>query len=202
MKGLGYLIAIPSALAVGFTVGYSVSKKGFDKQLSKEVEELNKYFEEKNNKPILGTSPNTTVEEKKEEPAKSSIPITTETSNVMDYYKNKVLMEEAKIQNSSPDDDYDIELLEDMQDYDSLISEGYDSMHLTYYSDGYIVDDQGYMLDAIDTTIGYDAVTAISDHVSDGLYVANHKLLTVYEIDTELKRYSEDWGDKRPKVRG
>ena len=69
--------------------------------------------------------------------------------------------------------------------------DGYDTISLNYYADGVLADDMDDVVDDIDGTVGYDALTRFGEYEDDSVFVRNEALQVDYEILLDLRMYSE-----------
>lgn len=103
------------------------------------------------------------------------------------YYEeqSKQYIEGEEADNKMSDDPYVIspEEFGDMDDYDEI--------SLTYYSDGFLVDDNDELLDAkeIEDAIGWDALDRFGEYEDDSVHVRNDRRKCDYEILRDSRKY-------------
>lgn len=71
--------------------------------------------------------------------------------------------------------------------------DGYETSSLTYYADGVLEDDYYVVIeeDAVDDMVGIESLEHFGDNVEDTVFVRNDKLRTDFEIQRDLRKYSE-----------
>lgn len=67
----------------------------------------------------------------------------------------------------------------------------YDTVSLTYYSDGVLEDDFGNIIENIEGTIGIDSLNTFGEYEDDSVFVRNDDLETDYEILLDVRSYRE-----------
>lgn len=67
----------------------------------------------------------------------------------------------------------------------------YDTISLNYYADGVLADDMDEVIDDVDGTVGYDALTRFGEYEDDSVFVRNEDLKVDYEILLDLRMYSD-----------
>lgn len=71
--------------------------------------------------------------------------------------------------------------------------DGYETTTLTYYADGVLEDDYYIVIDAeeVDAMVGTESFNHFGEHEPDTVYVRNEKQKTDFEIQRDLRKYSE-----------
>ena len=69
----------------------------------------------------------------------------------------------------------------------------YETATLTYYADGVLEDDYYLVIEEseVDKMVGVDSFNHFGEHEQDTVFVRNEKLKTDYEIQRDLRKYSE-----------
>ena len=67
----------------------------------------------------------------------------------------------------------------------------YDTISLNYYADGVLADDMDEVVEDVEGTVGYDALTRFGEYEDDSVFVRNEGLKVDYEILLDLRMYSE-----------
>lgn len=150
---------------IGSAATYILLKNKYDEIISEEIEQIKEaYNSDKDDEPKVNPEPKVNEATEKSSlkyQAEKRVPI-TDYANIVtaEKYAKKedVKMEECIIE---PDD----------------FGEDYDVIYATYYSDGYLVDDDDHIID-IDNVGGEDILKSMSDV----LHVRN----TLYELDYEI----------------
>lgn len=75
--------------------------------------------------------------------------------------------------------------------------DGYETATLTYYADGVLEDDYYIVIEEseVDKMVGIDSFNHFGDHEQDTVFVRNDKLRTDFEIQRDLRKYSEIYHD-------
>lgn len=71
--------------------------------------------------------------------------------------------------------------------------DGYETTTLTYYADGVLEDDYYIVIDEeeVDAMVGLDSFNHFGEHEADTVFVRNEKQKTDFEIQRDLRKYSE-----------
>lgn len=71
--------------------------------------------------------------------------------------------------------------------------DGYETATLTYYADGVLEDDYYIVIEEpeVDKMVGVDSFNHFGEHEPDTVFVRNEKLKTDFEIQRDLRKYSE-----------
>ena len=71
--------------------------------------------------------------------------------------------------------------------------DGYETATLTYYADGVLEDDYYIVIEEseVDKMVGVDSFEHFGEHEQDTVFVRNEKLKTDFEIQRDLRKYSE-----------
>lgn len=71
--------------------------------------------------------------------------------------------------------------------------DGYETATLTYYADGVLEDDYYIVIEEseVDNMVGVDSFNHFGEHEQDTVFVRNEKLKTDFEIQRDLRKYSE-----------
>lgn len=79
------------------------------------------------------------------------------------------------------------------EEYDEL--DGYEAVSLTYYDDKVLAHFDGEIVDDIEGTVGFDALTSFGEYEDDAVHVRNNQLKTDYEILRDIRRYEDVYPD-------
>lgn len=71
--------------------------------------------------------------------------------------------------------------------------DGYETATLTYYADGVLEDDYYLVIDEseVDAMVGVDSFNHFGEHEQDTVFVRNEQQKTDFEIQRDLRKYSE-----------
>ena len=76
----------------------------------------------------------------------------------------------------------------------------YETISLTYYSDGVVADDMDYRVDDLDSIIGIEALSRFGEYEDDAVFVRNDEMKTDYEILLDTRRYADVTRNPSPDV--
>ena len=68
-------------------------------------------------------------------------------------------------------------------------ADGYNTISLTYYIDGYLADDDYDVVEDVDDIIGLESLNHFGDYEDDSVFVRNDRLMTDYEILLDQRNY-------------
>lgn len=71
-------------------------------------------------------------------------------------------------------------------------NEEYDCVELTYYANGYLVDDVGNLVRDVEEKIGWENLDRFGEYEPDALHIVNDDLKVYYEILRDLDDYKEE----------
>lgn len=69
--------------------------------------------------------------------------------------------------------------------------EDYETISLTYYSDGVLADDLDYRVDNVDELIGIEALSRFGEYEDDSVFVRNDEHKVDYEILMDTRKYAD-----------
>lgn len=180
MKGL---LIFAAGLAVGAVTGALVIKNKVLADAKAEVEEVREYYrskqQERGIKEVEETKEEVKeTEETKEETAKF------DRNTYINY--NKMAREYQTSKDSTfADDPYII----DPEEFGE--NPEYDTMTLTYFADGVLVDDVDDLVDEPDVVVGLENLKVLGDYGATSVYVRNDIYRTDYEVIKDDWNYSD-----------
>ena len=68
---------------------------------------------------------------------------------------------------------------------------GYETIELTYYSDGVLADDMDNIVDDVDDIVGRNSLNQFGEYEDDSVHVRNDRLKCDYEILLDHRNYSD-----------
>lgn len=80
--------------------------------------------------------------------------------------------------------------------------EDYDTISLTYYSDGILADDDDELVDNPEEIVGRDSVNHFGEYEDDSVFVRNDRMRCDYEILLDHRTYSEAIQNRPPRLEG
>lgn len=178
MKGL---LIFAAGLAIGAVAGAYAIKNKVQADAKEEIEEVREYYRTKAEET---TSEETTSEETVSEES-------IETTEVERVNYNKITSNYiTQSNNVCQTTDYQEEpYIIDPEDFGSRVD--YDTMTLTYFADGVLVDDVDDIVDEPDIVVGLESLKVFSELGASSVYVRNE----IYRTDYEILRDDWNWSD-------
>ena len=196
MKGLFIFAA---GLAIGAVAGACVIKNKVLADAKEEIEEVREYYRSK-----AGETTDEVVEEVKEvkevvEEVKEVVQEIKNDSNKRTYVNYNKLASTYKPQEEPTrfDDPFIIDPSEFGEDPE------YDTMTLTYFADGVLVDDVDEVIKEPDILVGLENLKVFEEFGASSIYVRNDIYKTDYEVIRDDWNYSdlkEQWIVKEPSI--
>lgn len=162
--------------AVGSAVTYKLVKTKFEQIANKEIEEIREYYREKIKEDEQ--------EEDKEEPIKKETKPNADSERVdaVTYLKDKI----DALGYNAPFGGDEMDAKERLQPHvippEDFGDQGYDTISLTLYADGVLVDDQENIIEDADAMLGEGSLERFGEFEDDSLHVRDDKLKVDYEI--------------------
>lgn len=170
-------LSVLSAFGVGFCVGSHLTEKKMEEKMNEEVKAAEEYYEKQYLKQVDDA-------ESSENEIDDSLEIATDIISKFDYSTLSTpevtpdTEEECEIEIISAD-----EYGEDL-DYDMVDN-------LTYYADGYLVDDYDEVIENYADLVGEEAFSAFGQYDDDDVvHVKNNVKKTYYQIMRSDEKYS------------
>lgn len=191
-KLTGFIMLVTGAV-VGSVVTWKVLRTKYDQILQDEIDSIKEYYKKKNENTEL-------VEEK------SELTIGQQLKNVVQDRKEyaKTIEEAGYMDYTQPDEDSEEERippedrLEVTTDIPYVISpeeygedERYTQVSLTLYSDAFVADKDGQLIEDVDDIIGMESLTHFGEYEDDSVFVRNEKYHCEYEILLDQRRYTD-----------
>lgn len=185
--------------AAGSAVAWKILKTKYERIAQEEIDSVKATFSKRYGKPEDETDVEE-VEVVKEEP---HVP---DAATVRDYaavlakngytdYANTVVVEKKEITAVAEEDGPYVISPEEFGSRDD-----YETVSLTYYSDGVVADDMDYRVDDLDSIVGIESLTRFGEYEDDSVFVRNDELKTDYEILLDTRRYADVTRNPRPDV--
>lgn len=175
MCNLKTLFIFALGAAVGSVVSWKLTKTKYEQIAQEEIESVKEHFTVPGSSRAIGES---VPEEEPDNPEESD----------MEPYKNlmiKLGYEPEKEEESVVIKPYVISPDEFGEEDD------YETISLTYYSDGILTDDMNERIDNVDDVVGKDSLTHFGEYEDDSVFVRNERLKCDYEILLDMRKYSE-----------
>lgn len=186
MKTLKYLVAFALGGAVGAAVTWKVADNYFNNLVEEEIRSVKERYGIVNRKKTEedSTDDDEDMSVKKEKVSKKDI---------KEYAK--ILSEEKYTNYQKP------ESLEEDDDWVTLpyvISpdefgekDDYEMVTLTYFQDGYLCDDDGFLIEDVEGMVGKKSLETFGQYEEDSVFVRNEERKTDYEILLDYRNYTD-----------
>ena len=184
MKGLFIFAA---GVIAGAVAGACLVKDKIMADAKQEIEEVREYYRSKKESKKEETVEEQPVEEVKEEKEYKTI---VENSGYVNYNKPEQIIQHSVLE----DEPYSI----DPEEFGDKEDEGWDTMVLTYFADGVLIDDADEIVEQPDVVVGLDNLK-IFEEFPDAtcVYVRNE----TWRTDFEILRDDWKWSDlQEPQV--
>ena len=184
MKGFFIFAA---GVVAGAVAGAYLVKDKIMADAKQEIEEVREYYKSKKESKKEETVEEQPVEEVKEEKEYKTI---VENSGYVNYNKPEQIAQHSALE----DEPYSI----DPEEFGDKEEEGWDTMTLTYFADGVLVDDTDEIVEQPDVVVGLDNLK-IFEEFPDAtcVYVRNE----TWRTDFEILRDDWKWSDlQEPQV--
>lgn len=199
MKGLLYFLA---GLAIGAGASYLYCKSVYERQIEEDRDSIKESFknlyenhgdifhdEEKKEESKSFDPSNETVEQKEAIFARRK-------EDIRDYTKKITELGYATIS------DEDLETEKESYRPPYIISdedfgeESYQTIGITYYSDGILADDHDDVMEDVANTVGQGALDYLNNSSETAVYVRNERLGVDYEVLYDHRKYSDIYSIK------
>ena len=184
MKGFFIFAA---GVVAGAVAGAYLVKDKVMADAKQEIEEVREYYKSKKESKKEETTEEQPVEEVKEEKEYKTI---VENSGYVNYNKPEQIAQHSVLE----DEPYSI----DPEEFGDKEEEGWDTMTLTYFADGVLVDDVDEVIDQPDVVVGLDNLK-IFEEFPDATCVYVRK--ETWRTDFEILKDDWKWSDlQEPQV--
>lgn len=178
---LSKVLIFTAGAAIGSVVTWKLLDAKYAKRAEQEIKEIKEYYEDKYSSEIDSESP--------EDEEDVSLPdLTNEEkeeylSLVSNYTGEKGGSKSMTIGTPPyiiPPEEFDME-------------DDYETISLTYYTDGVLTDDTDNIIENLEDTVGYDFPNHFGDYAEDPdtVFVRNERLRVDYEICMDYRPYSD-----------
>ena len=174
MKGL---LGFAAGLVVGAVAGIYLAKDKIMADAKQEIEEVREYYKSKKESKKEEVKEEQVEEQPKEEKE--------EYKEIANNYVNYNKIEQPKVQTMLEDEPYII----DVDEFG--MNEEYDTMCLTYFADGVLVDDSDEVVEDPDVVVGLDNLKIFEEFGASAVYVRNE----VWKTDFEILKDDWNWAD-------
>lgn len=187
MSKIGYAITFVGGAAIGSLVTFRAIKKMYDNLIQEEVNSVKEAL--LNRKPVVKQAEEILAEQAIHKPDISEYAKVLKKETYTDYsHSEKDIQEEVKedpVTNKDTEHPYVISPDEFGESHD------YETISLTYYSDGVLADDNDEAIDDVEEIVGDEALESFGEYEDDAVYVRNDRLKCDYEILLSHRLYSE-----------
>lgn len=186
MKGIlsSTLIFLGGAV-IGSAVTYKVLKTRYEQLMKEEVDSVKEVFARISGVDISEEEPVDTIDCNKE-------PTEEEVVNEIIASEGYTSSNTEKPQKGGPGPmKSDRPYIITPEEFRELEDEGYETVVLSYYTDGVLADDSHFIVEDIDSVVGADFADHFGEYEDDSVHVRNDRLKTDYEILLEARAYKD-----------
>lgn len=184
-KGFICIVSFAVGAIGGSIATWKLLKTKYEQFAREEVEEVREYYANK----YEGTTsteqekPNTEVESITTDDLNMSSDVRTEYSSIASVYSSD--NEEGGDKPMSRNKPYVISPAEFGE------MENYETITLVYYNDGILADNDGNIIEDIESCIGYEALNHFGEYEDDSVHVRNEDAMTDYEVLLDETDYAD-----------
>ena len=172
------LLIFASGAAIGSVVTWKLVKTKYEQIANEEIREVKDYYYGlADKKDVFDVDEDFECDDSEEEQDYNDI---LDSNGYRNYSNKKEKKEE---------DDLDKPYVISPEEFDD--NEDYDTVSLTYYSDGVLTDERDNIIEDIEGTVGEDSLTHFGEYEDDSVFVRNDLLKTDYEILADDRKFSE-----------
>ena len=167
------IIIFIAGVGIGVAASWQILKKKYEQIAKEEIDSVKEVYSSK--------KPKTNIEE----PVITKKDINNYSKIVSDNgYNGTKSKNEEKEDTKMENKPYVIS----PEEFDEL---GYETVTLTYYSDGILADDFDNVIEDVDGLVSKDSLTHFGEYEDDAVYVRNDKYKTDYEILLDIGKYED-----------
>lgn len=183
-KGFIGIFSFMVGAAAGSILTWKFIKSKYEQLAREEIEEVREYYATKDNIiPSSDKDDETVVETVDEVPTEP-----TETNIRMDYAAIASVYaknDEGGDEPMSRREPYVISPAELGED------DNYETVTLIYYNDGILADNDGNIIEDIESCIGYESLNHFGEYEDDSVCVRNDDSMTDYEVLLDMSNYAD-----------
>lgn len=171
--------------AIGSAVTYKILKTRYDQLIKEEVDSVKEVFARVSGVDISEEESADTIDCDKEP---------TEEDIVNDIISSEGYASDntEKPQKGGPGPmETDRPYIITPEEFGELEDEGYETVVLSYYTDGILADDSHFIVEDVDSVVGKDFADHFGEYEDDSVHVRNDRLKTDYEILLEARAYKD-----------
>ena len=178
MKGL---LGFAAGLVVGAVAGIYLAKDKIMADAKQEIEEVREYYKSKKESKKEEVKEEQVEQVEQEQPKEEK----EEYKEIVNNYVNYNKIEQSPVQTILEDTPYII----DVDEFG--MNEEYDTMCLTYFADGVLVDDSDEVVEDPDVVVGLDNLKIFEEFGASAVYVRNE----IWKTDFEILKDDWNWAD-------
>lgn len=172
------LFIFAAGAAIGSVVTWKLVKTKYEQIANEEIKEVKDYYYGlADKKDEFDADEDFECDDSEEEQDYNDI---LDSNGYRNYSNKKEKKEE---------DDLDKPYVISPEEFDD--NEDYETVSLTYYSDGVLTDERDNIIEDIEGTVGEDSLTHFGEYEDDSVFVRNDLLKTDYEILADDRKFSE-----------
>lgn len=185
-NGLKYLFIFSVGAAVGAVATHQILKPKYERMIQDEVNEFKKSWSDRKEETTLIIEGDTESIENEVTTVPELADLASENTAIIES-EGYINSEKGGSKSMSDDMPYVISPLKFAEGCD------YDTISLTYYSDGVLVDDMGELVEDVAGTVGTEFPEHFGEYTDDPdtVYVRNDRLEADYEIQRDIDAYKD-----------
>lgn len=167
-NGITKFLVFTTGAAIGSVVTWKIVKTKYERIVQEEAAALKAYY-------------------KKKYPVPEKQQIESEVAEYVNQVQEMGYSSEQNIEKGEPETMSKPYVISP----DEFDENGYETISLTYYPDGVLVDDMGEIVDDVDDTVGTDSLNHFGEYEDDSVFVRNDERKVDFEILLAPRNYSD-----------
>ena len=175
---LSKVLIFATGAAIGSVVTWKLLDAKYAQRAEREIKEVEEYYK--------GKYSSVEEEQESEEP---TFDISAVTDEVKQEYRDLVQKYKGEKGGSESMEIGTPPYVIPPKEFDTL--EDYETINLTYYTDGVLADDEDYPVEDIENTVGKDFASHFGEYEDDSVFVRNEMLKVDYEILMDYRPFKD-----------
>lgn len=191
---LNNFVIFATGVAIGSVVTWKIFKTRYEQIAQEEINSVKEVFSKREDdlKWDHSGEPISKVEKTEETENGIKFSVSMDKPNLQEYAAK--LQEERYFNYSNPSEPKKEEKTKMEKPYvippeEFGEADGYDTISLTYYIDGYLADDELEIVEDLDDVVGLESLNHFGEYEDDSVFVRNDRLMADYEILLDQRNY-------------
>lgn len=167
-NGITKFLVFATGAAIGSVVTWKIVKTKYEQITREEIDEIKAYYKQRCHLPEKGE-------------------IESDMTEYVNHIQEMGYSSEETIEKGEPETMSKPYVISP----DEFDENGYETISLTYYPDGILVDDMGEIVDDVDDVVGTDSLNHFGEYEDDSVFVRNDERKVDYEILLAPRNYSD-----------